>query len=79
MKAKDAASYVLDWAKQFGTGVSVIAAKNIDSVISQVVYTVEGVKDIIIGEFDKESGRFNEISISQDLIKKLTEKNIWKE
>lgn len=74
---KDAVKEVLNWAAQSGKNVTILAAKNIDSVISQVVYTVEGMRDIVIGEFDGDE--LTEITLSQDLIEKITSKNIWKD
>ena len=75
----EAAKRVLSWAARTGNNVVIHSARVIDSALSQVVYSIKGAGEIVVNQYDAESKDEVEITLTEDVIKKLAKLNPWKD
>ncbi len=73
----EAAKNVLNWAAQTGKNIVIHSARIVDSTVSQVVYSIKGVGEIVVNQYDADSKDEVEITLTEDMVKKIASLNPW--
>lgn len=62
-------------AKDFASDIHIFGSFKIDETMSQVLYRIKGIPELILGEWDGDE--FKEFFINKELMSKLKKIDIW--